>query len=139
MQNFFKISKIMVEQLPLIMIYYIQKGDMPMTKEKLVEKIMAECAADGEPVTKEEAIEMAEMEIKANSERHYEKSDKPRKAVKKERKVDETKKRILSNCRVLIEGMGGQTLSVKTETEVTFLFNDEEYSLKLVKHRPKKE
>lgn len=109
-----------------------------MTKEKLIEKIMMECAADGEPVTREEAAEMAEMELKAGENRHYEQSEKPRKAVKKERKVDETKKRLLADCRVLLEGLGAQTLSVKTETEIAFLFDGDEYSLKLVKHRPKK-
>ena len=107
-----------------------------MDKEKLIAKIMKECEQDGEPMTREEAKEMAEMEIKAGG--HYEKSDKPRKAVKKERKVDETKKRILNNCRVLLEGMGAETASVKTETEIVFLFGGDEYSLKLVKHRPKK-
>lgn len=109
-----------------------------MTKEKLVEKIMEECLAEGEPVTREEAEEMAEMEIKSGLNRHYEKSDKPRKTTKKERKIDETKKRLLADCRVLLEGLGAQTLSVKTETEITFLFGGDEYSLKLVKHRPKK-
>lgn len=109
-----------------------------MTKEKLVEKIMEECLAEGEPVTREEAEEMAEMEIKSGLNRHYEKSDKPRKTAKKERKIDETKKRLLADCRVLLEGLGAQTLSVKTETEITFLFGGDEYSLKLVKHRPKK-
>lgn len=110
-----------------------------MDKEKLIAKIMKECEQDGEPVTREEAEEMAEMEIKANDSRHYEKSDKPRKAVKKERKIDKNKKRILNNCRVLVEGMGAQVTATKTETEITFLFEDEEYSLKLIKHRPKKE
>lgn len=110
-----------------------------MTKEKLIEKIMKECEADGEPVTRAEAEEMAEMELKANETRHYEKSDKPRKKVKKERKVDTTKKRLLSNCRVLLEDLGANILAVKTETEVTFTFENEEYSLKLIKHRPKKQ
>ena len=109
-----------------------------MTKEKLVEKIMEECLAEGEPVTREEAEEMAEMEIKSGLNRHYEQSEKPRKTAKKERKIDETKKRLLADCRVLLEGLGAQTLNVKTETEITFLFGDDEYSLKLVKHRPKK-
>ena len=108
-------------------------------KEKLIEKIMRECEQDGEPVTREEATEMAEMEMKANQTRHYEKSDKPRKPSSRVRKVDTTKKRILDNCRVLIEGMGGVTVNVKTETEVTFVFDDAEYSLRLVKHRPKKQ
>lgn len=110
-----------------------------MDKEKLVTRIMKECAQDSEPVTREEAEEMAKMEIKANSIRHYEKSDKPRKTAKKERKVDATKKRLLMDCKVLLEGLGAEILGVKTETEVTFTFEGEEYSLKLIKHRPKKE
>ena len=110
-----------------------------MTKEKLIEEIMRECEKDGEPVTKEEAEEMAEMELRANQNRHYEKSDKPRKTTKKERKVDETKKRLLSDCKILLEGLGANITNVKTETEITFIFENEEYSLKLVKHRPKKE
>ena len=117
----------------------IKKGEMNMDKEKLIARIMKECEQDGEPVTREEAEEMAEMEIKANGIKHYEKSDKPRKAVKKERKVDATKKRLLMDCKVLLEGLGAEILGVKTETEVTFTFEGEEYSLKLIKHRPKKE
>ena len=113
------------------------KGGATVTKEKLIERIMRECAKDGEPVTKEEAEEMAEMEIKAGGLRRYEQSDKPRKPTTKTRKVDETKKRILNNCRVLLEGMGAVTAQVKTETEICFTFEGEEYSLKLVKHRPK--
>ena len=110
-----------------------------MDKEKLIARIMKECEKEGEPVTRKEAEEMAEMEIKANGIKHYEKSDKPKKAVKKERKVDTTKKKVLNNCRVLLEGMGAEIINVKTETEVTFVFENEEYSLKLIKHRPKNE
>ena len=73
-----------------------------MDKEKLIAKIIKECEQNGEPVTREEAEEMAEMEIKANGIKHYEKSDKPRKAVKKERKVDVTKKQLLIDCKVLL-------------------------------------
>lgn len=110
-----------------------------MTKEKLILRIMKECEKDGEPVTKEEAEQMAEMEMKAADIRRYEKSDKPRKPSTKERKVDETKKRILNNCRVLLEGMGATTVSTKTETEVTFAFEKEVYTLKLTKHRQPKD
>lgn len=108
-----------------------------MTKEKLIARIMRECAKDGEPVTKEEAEKMAEMEIRASQNRRYEKSETPRRLSTKERKVDETKKRILTNCRILLEGMGAAVTSTKTETEVTFTFEGEEYSLKLIKHRKK--
>lgn len=108
-----------------------------MTKENLIEKIMKECEKEGEPVTREEAEEMAEMEIKANADRHYEKSDKPRKAVKRERKVDEEKKYLLN---LLINAINTETCikNVKTETEFSFEFGENEYSVKLVKHRPKK-
>jgi len=109
-----------------------------MTKEKLAEKIMLECEKEGEPVTMDEALEMAEMEIKANGIKRYEKSDKPRKKSIKERKVDETKKKILLAIKVLVEGMGADVTNVKTETEITFNFNDEKYSIKLIKHRKKK-
>lgn len=108
-----------------------------MTKEKLIARIMRDCEKDCEPVTREEAEKMAEMEIKASGLRRYEKSDTPRKPPTKERKIDETKKRILTNCRILLEGMGAAVTSTKTETEVTFTFEEEEYSLKLVKHRKK--
>ena len=109
-----------------------------MTKEKLIEQIMRECEKEGEPVTRAEAEEMAEMEIKAGGLKRYEKSDKPRKPSSRERKVDPTKKRILADCRVLLQGLGADVIGVKTETEITFIFEGEEYSLKLVKHRPKK-
>lgn len=109
-----------------------------MTKEKLIEKIMKDCEADNEPVTREEAEEMAEMEIKASTDRHYEKSNKPRKNAKKERKVDNTKKRLLTDCKILLEGLGANIINIKTETEINFSFENEEYSLKLIKHRPKK-
>ena len=107
-------------------------------KEKMVLQIMEECEKEGEPVTREEAEEMAEMETKANGIKRYEKSDKPRKKTTRERKVDETKKKILLGCKCFIEGLGGVVVSIKTETEVKFTFEGEEYTLKLTKHRPKK-
>lgn len=108
-----------------------------MDKEKLITRIMKECEQDGEPVTREEAEEMAEMEIKAGGIKRYETSDKPRKSAKKEKKIDETKKHLLSCCKVLLEGLGAKILGVKTETELIFTLGDEEYSLKLIKHRKK--
>lgn len=54
-----------------------------MTKEekfeKLVNTIIKECEADGEPVTRKEAEDMAEMELGYKAMNHYTKSDKPRK------------------------------------------------------------
>ena len=58
--------------------------------------------------------------------------------VKRERKVDETKKRILNLCRIPLEGAGAEVLEMKTETEILFTFESATYTLKLTKHRPAK-
>ena len=69
--------------------------------------------------------------------KEYAKSEKPRKSSAKERKVDATKGRILNDCRVLLEGLGALVTSLKTETELSFDFEGESYTLKLTKHRKK--
>ena len=104
--------------------------------EKLIATIMKEAEADGEPVTYEEAKEMAEMEM--NAPKRYEHEEKPRKKAEKVRKVDEEKKEILSGLRIYIEGKGAENITVKTETEVSFTLNGSAYTLKLTKHRPPK-
>ena len=58
---------------------------------------------------------------------------------KRERKVDETKKQLLDAFRQSIENLGGQTMSVKSETELEFYFDGATFNLKLVKHREKKD
>lgn len=114
-----------------------------MNKEKLIERIMKECEADGEPVTREEAEKMAEMEMGAKEVEHRGAVAEKAERKPKVRKVDETKKNILNNIRVLIEGMqlnaGEPTnTAIKTETELTFTYCGDLYTLKLTKHRAKK-
>lgn len=69
--------------------------------------------------------------------KEYAKSEKPRKASIKERKVDETKKRFLNGFRIYLEGCGCEIVNLKTETELTFNFENEQYTVKLTKHRKK--
>lgn len=109
--------------------------------EKLVISIMKECEQDGEPVTREEAEEMAKMEM--NVPKRYEQKDKPKKKTTKVRKVDEEKKHILSCVKTLLEGMQlnadeRPNVQMKTETELSFSLGGNNYTLKLTKHRPKK-
>jgi hypothetical protein len=107
--------------------------------EKLIATIMKEAEADGEPVTREEAEEMAKMEIKAGADlKRYEQSEKPRKKAEKVRKVDEEKKVLLQNIKDTLEDLGAEVLLIKTETEVTFAYNSNDYTIKLTKHRPPK-
>lgn len=109
-----------------------------MDKERLIQSIMAEAEKDGEPVTREEAEEMAEMELKAKNIKRYEQTDKPRKKAEKVRKVDQTKQHLLGCIKNLLIGMHANILSVKTETELSFEYGGESYSVKLIKHRAKK-
>lgn len=76
-----------------------------------------------------------QMTEKAKSVKRYEKSDQPKKERKpKERKVDQTKAFILSELHKTL-GTFVKITNVKTETEISFVYNDEEYTLKLTKHR----
>ena len=107
--------------------------------EKLIATIMKEAEADGEPVTREEAEEMAKMEINANKDvKRYEQGEKPRKKAEKVRKVDEEKRYLLQNVKDTLEDLGAETKLIKTETEVTFTYNGNNYTIKLTKHRPPK-
>ena len=110
-------------------------------REKIIQRILKECAADGEPVSRAEAEEMADMEIKAETNgttKIVGKQDKPRKPSTRERKVDETKKSLLSYVRTALENLGISITDVKTETEINFQYGGECFTLKLIKHRPKK-
>lgn len=60
-----------------------------------------------------------------------------RTSTKRERKVDETKKRLLNGFRVFVEGLGGEVEPLKTEAEMHFTFEGDSYTVKLVKHRKK--
>ena len=105
-----------------------------MDKDKLILEIMKEAEADGEPLTREEAEEVAEMEIKAKGNKRYEKAVTATSAKKtRERKVDEDNKAILS---ALVETLAKLGYESTMETEVALHFG--EYSLKLTKHRPPK-
>ena len=89
--------------------------------------------------SEEQKAEIAALEKKAkDGKRHYEKSDKPRKPTTKERKVDQTKGRLLAEVKTLIEGLGATDTSIKTETELHFTYEGGEYTFKLTKHRPPK-
>jgi len=110
-------------------------------REKLIAQIMKEAEKDGEPVTREEAEEMAEMEIKAGNINTYTQSDvekKPRK--KREVKKDPAKITFIHYLEewLLTTSVEDVTI-VNDQREISFSINGEEYSLTLTKHRKKKE
>lgn len=107
--------------------------------EKLIATIMKEAEQDGEPVTYEEAKEMAEMELKATAEcKNYVQSDKPRKKAEKVRKIDEEKKLLITAIAECLGDTDIDDINIKNETEISFTRNNNSYTVKLIKHRPPK-
>ncbi len=69
--------------------------------------------------------------------RNEKKERKPRKP--KERKVDNEKLRILEEIQDLLDEMGAVAAVRTTETELSFTFGENDYSIRLIKHRKRKE
>ena len=109
-----------------------------MNKEKLIKQIMAEAEADGEPVTREEAEEMAEMEIKAKGIKNYTQGEKPKKKKNAERKIDTEKADILNWLMRGLYEVGGISCTTENENKLHFVYNENEYTVNLVRHRPPK-
>ena len=108
-------------------------------REKLIQEIMRDAEADGEPVTREEAEEMASMELGAKEIVRREVSDKPKEKKKREVKLDERKVDLISQVKEWLEDCGFNGVAVANpQREVTFTVNGESYSLTLIKHRPPK-
>jgi len=78
-----------------------------------------------------------QMTQKAKEIRRYEQADKPKEKKTKERKIDETKGYLLGIMHKALEPFVKIT-NVKTENKISFVYNDESYTIKLTKHRPKK-
>ena len=102
--------------------------------EKLIQSIMKDLKC-----SREDAEEVAKMEMKAKGLKRYEQAEKPRKKAERERKVDEVKKEIIDELVACISKNVGKVTKVKTETEIDFVYADEEFTLKLTRHRKKKE
>lgn len=100
--------------------------------EKLIQEIMKDLDC-----SREDAEEVAKMEMKAKGLKRYEQTEKPRKKAEREHKVDEDKKKLLELCKNAIDDYVF-SLVTKTETEISFEYNDEKYTLKLTRHRKKK-
>ena len=111
---------------------YVEKLDLSIVEA--CDLILEEDGKIEESEETKKAIKNAEK----NAPRRYEKSETSKKATKKERKVDETKGRLISCVATLLDGLGAENLAIKTETEIKFKFEGASYTFKLTKHRPQK-
>lgn len=105
---------------------------LKISKEEAIELWL-----DDNDYTTNEVVEELSEKAKKNIKR-YEQSDKKRKPSTKERKVDEEKKKFLEGFRIFVEGCGGRLTNKKNEAEFSFTYGENDYTVKLVKHRAKK-
>ena len=102
--------------------------------EKLIQEIMKDLDC-----SREDAEEVAKMEVKAKGLKRYEQSDKPRKKVEREVKLDENKVKIINFLERVLTDSDALDVKIKNpQREITFIFEDEDYSVTLTKHRKKK-
>lgn len=103
-----------------------------MDKEKLILEIMRDAEKDGEPVTREEAEEMAEMEMRAGAMKRYETSAKPKQATTRNIKKDAEKIEIIKKIYDFLLTNGEESATIVNEQrEIQF----REFSITLTKHR----
>lgn len=106
-------------------------------KEKLILSIMKSAEADGEPISREEAEEMAEMEIKAKGITEYAQAEKkPRK--KREVKKDATKITLIKRLADFMQEIAANVEITNDQRTIEFVVMGENYSITLTKHRKKK-
>jgi hypothetical protein len=120
----------------IYLIYQKEREVKTMDKEKLIKQIMEECEANGEPVTKEEAAEMAEMELKNKSNgRRYEGDTKSKKPANRTLKVDTEKVEII---KVIAEMLIADEIKIiNPQHEIQIKIGNNDYSITLTKHRKK--
>lgn len=112
-----------------------------MTLEELTKQIFDECAKDGEPVTEDEAREMAEMELGAKGFKHEAKNmDAPKKERKpKTIKISNEKKSLFLTLVSFLDGLYGEDMQVvKENKEIALRIDTKNFKIDVVEHRPPK-
>jgi len=107
-----------------------------MTAESMTKEMAVRCYFEDMGIINTGSKDsITEVESKPQK-RHYVKSNKERKPSTRTRKVDEEKKVLIEKLASVIDA---KDKVIKTETEFSFSMNGNEYTVKLIKHRKKKE
>lgn len=107
-------------------------------KEKLILSIMKSAEADGEPISREEAEEMAEMEIKAKGITEYAQASEKKPRKKREVKKDATKITLIKRLADFMQEIATDVEITNDQRTIEFVVMGENYSITLTKHRKKK-
>lgn len=109
--------------------------------EKLVFEIIQDAKKDGEPVTREEAEEMAKMELGAKQIKRYEQAEKPRKkrSTPKTVKVSAEKKELFNTILANLDKADGvfrENITVLKENKLILVeIGDKKFKVDLIQMR----
>ena len=99
---------------------------------------MKSAEADGEPISREEAEEMAEMEIKAKGITEYAQASEKKPRKKREVKKDATKITLIKRLADFMQKIAADVEVTNDQRTIEFVVMGENYSITLTKHRKKK-
>lgn len=116
---------------------------MAKSLEQLAQEIYKEAMVDGEPITMEEATEMAEMEIKARGVKNYVRAEAPKAETapkkKKTVKVSDEKKALFDTILTNLdrcEGVLRENITVIKENKLIMVqIGDKKFKIDLIQTR----
>ena len=110
-----------------------------MTLEKLAKQIFDECAKEGEPITMEEAQEMAQMEINAKGIKVGARATEPKAEKERVRKENPTKEMVIHEIAALLPKFAEDIEILNVGKLISFRIGEEKYEIDLKqKRKPKK-
>lgn len=110
-----------------------------MELEKLAKQIFLECEKDGEPITMEDALEMARMELGAKEIKNYAQAEPTEKKPRKPKtvKISNEKQELFAD---IVQFLGSKyEFNIETDNKLLVIYkNGKEFKLNLSETRQKK-
>lgn len=106
-----------------------------MTLEKLAKQIFDECAKEGEPITMEEAQEMAQMEINAKGIKIGARAAGPKAKKERVRKENPTKEMVIREIAALLPKFAKDIEILNVGKLISFRIGEEKYEIDLKQKR----
>ena len=113
-----------------------------MTLEKLAKQIFDECAKEGEPITMEEAQEMAQMEINAKDIKIGARAAEPKAKKEKKQRIAQVSAEKMALFSLIWEGLSnfyGENAQIsKQNKEISVQIGEKSFKIDIVEHRKAK-
>ena len=110
-----------------------------MTLEKLAKQIFDECAKEGEPITMEEAQEMAQMEINAKGIKVGARAVEPKPQKEKIQRIAQVSDEKMALFSLLWEGLSnfyGENAQIqKNNKEISVQIGEKSFKIDVIEHR----